>query len=59
MPPLAGHSNMWAGRELAITTRNSILAALTRQILNKSIAGEEMKVAWVEVTNGEYGYKVE
>jgi type VI secretion system protein VasG len=38
---------------------NTLLPALSRQILNKAIAGEEMSEAKVEVKDGEFVYGVE
>ena len=46
------------GRMVDNIVTNTILPALSRQILNKSIAGEEMKEARVEVKDGEFAYSV-
>ena len=46
------------GRMVDNIVTNTILPALSRQILNKSIAGEEMTEARVEVKDGEFMYGV-
>ena len=47
------------GRMVDNIVTNTILPALSRQILNKSIAGEKMTEARVEVKEGEFVYRVE
>lgn len=37
---------------------NTLLLGLSRQILNKAIAREEITEAKVEVIDGEFGYEV-
>ena len=46
------------GRMVDNIVTNTLLPALSRQILNKAISGEEIVQAKVEVTNGEFGYSV-
>ena len=46
------------GRMVDNIVTNTILPALSRQILNKSIAGEEIKQAKVEVKDGTFLYGV-
>ncbi len=46
------------GRMVDNIVTNTLLPALSRQILNKAISGEEFIEAKVEVTNGEFGYSV-
>ncbi len=46
------------GRMVDNIVTNTLLPALSRQILNKAISGEEIVEAKVEVTNGEFGYSV-
>ena len=46
------------GRMVDNIVTNTLLPALSRQILNKAIAGEEMTEAKVEVKEGEFAYGV-
>jgi type VI secretion system protein VasG len=46
------------GRMVDNIVTNTLLPALSRQILNKAIAGEEIAEARVEVKDGEFGYVV-
>jgi len=46
------------GRMVDNIVTNTLLPALSRQILNKAIAGEEIVEARVEVRDGEFGYGV-
>ena len=46
------------GRMVDNIVTNTLLPALSRQILNKAIAGEEIAEARVEVKDGEFGYAV-
>ena len=46
------------GRMVDNIVTNTLLPALSRLILNKAIAGEEIKEAKVEVVDGEFGYGV-
>ena len=46
------------GRMVDNIVTNTLLPALSRLILNKAIAGEEIKEAKVEVKDGEFGYWV-
>jgi type VI secretion system protein VasG len=46
------------GRMVDNIVTNTLLSALSRQILNNAIAGEEMTEAKVEVKDGEFGYGV-
>ncbi len=46
------------GRMVDNIVTNTLLPALSRQILNKAISGEEIVEAKVGVTNGEFGYAV-
>ena len=46
------------GRMVDNIVTNTLLPALSRQILTKAISGAEIVEAKVEVTNGEFGYSV-
>jgi type VI secretion system protein VasG len=46
------------GRMVDNIVTNTLLPALSRQILNKAISGEEIVEAKVDVTNGNFGYSV-
>ena len=46
------------GRMVDNIVTNTLLPALSRQILNKAIAGEEIAEAKVEVKDGEFSYQV-
>jgi type VI secretion system protein VasG len=46
------------GRMVDNIVTNTLLPALSRQILNKAMAGEEIREARVEVKDGEFGYVV-
>jgi type VI secretion system protein VasG len=46
------------GRMVDNIVINTLLPALSRQILNKAIGGEEITEARVEVKDGEFGYRV-
>ena len=46
------------GRMVDNIVTNTLLPALSRLILNKAIAGEEIKEAKVDVVDGEFGYGV-
>ena len=46
------------GRMVDNIVTNTLLPALSRLILNKAIAGEEIEEAKVEVKDGEFGYGV-
>jgi type VI secretion system protein VasG len=48
-----------SGRMVENIVTNTLLPALSRHILNKSMAGEEITEARVEVKDGEFGYGVE